>query len=122
MQRDKEKAAKEQAAQKAIDQPESEEEVSSDSSEEEDGDYFTQANADVDAIVTTPKTAKYHVADFLKLSYEEGGRIEMPWYTAAKILAKKEAPVSKVHDKKNFKGLHESEEVAKTLVRNSLKT
>lgn len=76
----------------------------------------------MDAIVTTPRTGHYRVADFLKLSYEEGGKIEMPWYTAAKILAKKEAPVTKVHEKKNFKGLHESEEVAKNLVRNSLKT
>lgn len=61
--------------------------------------------------------------EFNKIEYEEGqSRIEMPWYTAQKALIKKEAPVSKVHDKKNFKGLAESEEVAVNLVRTSLKS
>ena len=97
--------------------------MSEDSSEEEENvDYFTQANADVDAIVTTPRSQSFRLAEYLRFGYEEGGRIEMPWYTAQKVLAKKEAPVSKVHEKKNFKGLHESEEVATNLVRNSLKT
>lgn len=61
--------------------------------------------------------------EFYKIHYEKGKeRIEMPWYTAEKALIKKEAPVSKVHEKKNFKGLQESEEVAVNLVRSNLKT
>lgn len=45
----------------------------------------------------------------------------MPWRTEQKEKAKKEAPVTKVHDKKNFKGINESQEVAVNIVRNSLK-
>ena len=79
--------------------------------------------ADIDAIVTTPRPNSHKVFDYLKIIYEEGQqRIEMPWYTAQKIQTKKEAPVSKVHEKKNFKGLHESEEVAVNLIKSSLKT
>jgi len=48
-------------------------------------------------------------------------RIEMPWRTEQKDKAKKEAPVTKVHDKKNYKGINESQEVAVNIVRTSLK-
>ena len=79
-------------------------------------------NADVDSITTTPKSSSHRVLDFLRLGYEEGGRIEMLWYTAEKRLIKKEAPVTKTHEKRNYKGLHESEEIATNLVRTGLKT
>jgi hypothetical protein len=48
-------------------------------------------------------------------------RIEMPWRTEQKDKAKKEAPVTKVHDKRNYKGINESQEVAVSIVRDSLK-
>ena len=44
----------------------------------------------------------------------------MPWLKEAKIVAKKEAPVTKTHEKKNFKGINESQEVAVNLVRKNL--
>ena len=37
-----------------------------------------------------------------------------------RIKEKKEAPVQKVHDKRNFKGINESQEVAVNIVRSSL--
>ncbi len=55
------------------------------------------------------------------MAYEEGGRIELPWYTQEKLKAKKEAPVAKVHEKRNFKGIHESEETATNIVRTQIK-
>ncbi len=71
--------------------------------------------------MNTPKSSSHLIADFLKLSYEEGGRIELPWYTQEKLKAKKEAPVAKVHEKRNFKGIHESEETATNIVRTQIK-
>ena len=35
---------------------------------------------------------------------------------------KQEAPVAKAHEKKNFKGIHQNEQVAASIVRTSLKT
>jgi len=62
------------------------------------------------------------VLDFLRIAYEEGtGRLETPEYAANKLRAKQEAPVAKTHEKKNFKGIQQSEEVAKVIVRTSLK-
>ncbi len=61
---------------------ETEYEESTESSEEEvDEALNAQAIADIDQIVKTPKSSSHLIADFLKLAYEEGGRIELPWYT-----------------------------------------
>lgn len=60
--------------------------------------------------------------EFLVIVYEEGmDRVEMPSLKEQRMKAKKEAPVSKVHEKKNFKGINESQEVAVNIVRSSLK-
>ena len=80
-----------------------------------------QANADIDSIVITPRNQSKLVQDFIKLAYEEGGRIELPWYTQEKLKAKQEAPVAKVHEKKNFKGIAQSEETATNIVRTQIK-
>ena len=76
---------------------------------------------DIDSIVNTPRS-RYTTTDleFPLLEYEEGGKIEMPWYTEAKKLQRKQAPVNKAHEKRNFKGIQESEQVAVTIVRNSM--
>lgn len=82
-----------------------------------------QANADVDAIVNTPRKLIATEIDFQRIVHEEGaGPIEMPEYTAMKNRLKQEAPVAKTHEKKNFKSIHQNEQVAATLVRSGLKT
>ena len=48
-------------------------------------------------------------------------RIELPEYSKLKAQLKKSAPVKKTHEKKNFKGIQQSQEVAVFLVRHSLK-
>ena len=82
-----------------------------------------QANADVDSIVNTPRKLIATEIDFQRIVHEEGaGPIEMPEYTAMKNRLKQEAPVAKTHEKKNFKSIHQNEQVAATLVRSGLKT
>ena len=84
----------------------------------------------MDAIVTTPRKALIKLEDFLRVVYEEGsGPIELPEYTARKLRAKqeasiifKEAPVTKTHEKRNFKGIHQNEQLAASIVHTSLKT
>jgi len=81
------------------------------------------SSADVDAIVTTPRKALIKLEDFLRVVYEEGsGPIELPEYTARKLRAKQEAPVTKTHEKRNFKGIHQNEQLAASIVHTSLKT
>ena len=107
MQREKEIKAK-QDAERGYAKSESESE-SADSSEEEDEVGLAQVHANIDSITKTPRATTFKLADFLIINYEEGlGRIEMPWRTEQKEKAKKEAPVTKVHEKKNFKGINES--------------
>ena len=72
--------------------------------------------ADIDAIVVTPKSSSHRVFDYLKLEYETTGRIELPWYIEAKKTAKREAPVKKTHEKRDYKGLQKTEETAVQLV------
>ena len=124
---DKERKAKEQADKPKVAGGDAEnsdlEESTESSDEDQDEEANAQSHADIDAIVNTPRSSSFKVADYLIIGYEEGlGRIEMPWYTEQKIKTKKEAPVNRTHEKKNFKGLHESETVAKSLVQTSLKT
>ena len=77
----------------------------------------------MDSIVKTPRKLVATGIDFQRIEYEEGaGPIEMPEYTAMKNRIKQEAPVAKTHEKKNFKGIHQNEQVAATLVRSGLKT
>lgn len=89
------------------DEPENSEDESrsTHSSEEDQFVDLDQAMADIDAIEITPKSSSHRVFDFLKFEYEATGRIELPWYIEAKKTAKREAPVKKTHEKRDYKGL-----------------
>jgi hypothetical protein len=107
MQREREIKAK-LDAERGYNKSESEYE-STDSSDEEEQVGLAQVHANIDSLTKTPRATTSKSADFLIIIYEEGmDRIEMPWRTEQKEKAKKEAPVTKVHDKKNFKGINES--------------
>ena len=113
---------------KALEQPErgpektESESESSDSSEEEEDIGVSLAHANIDAITKTPRATTFKLPDFLIINYEKGmDRIEMPWRTEQKVRDKKEAPVAKVRDKRNYKGINESQEVAVNIIRTSLK-
>ena len=107
MQIDKERKAKEAAERGQQYNSDDYEESTDSDSEEEQG--VSSIIADIEAIVNTPRAPQLKLKRDLKIMYEEGmDRIEMPWRTEQKLKAKKEAPVNKVHDKKNFKGINES--------------
>lgn len=109
MQRDKERKAKEEALKKPGQSEDEYEESESSSDEDQIDNGISQCHADVDAITVTPRATSFKNADFLVIVYEEGmDRVEMPSLKEQKMRAKKEAPVSKVHEKKNFKGINES--------------
>ena len=95
MQRDKERRAQEAKTKEGADQAESSDSYES-SSDSEDEESKLDMNAlllknikDIDSIVNTPRS-RYTTSDleFPLFEYEEGGKIEMPWYTEAKKLQK----------------------------------
>lgn len=83
MQQEKERKAREEAERNGQHEPEPESSESSDE-EEVDEEELKQANADVDAIVNTPRKLIVTEIDFQRIVHEEGGPIEMPEYTAMK--------------------------------------
>lgn len=71
----------------------------------------------------TPRAVNTVLEEWLRIVYEEGqARTEMEDYKEEKIQRKMEMPVAKVHDKKNYKAIAESQQVAFKYVTNSLKT